>query len=63
MKRIQCPECPDGQVWNNKGPTNETCPNCRGEAFIFENDAADDADREMFGPDADNFDLGDVGNK
>ena len=34
-ERIKCPDCPDGQVWTEKGPTDEICPTCRGEAFVW----------------------------
>ena len=37
QKREQCPDCPDGQVWNKNGPTNEICPTCKGTAFIWVN--------------------------
>lgn len=43
MRREQCPDCPDGQVWTSKGPTGETCPMCGGEAFIWVRDEDDDA--------------------
>ncbi len=35
LKRTKCPDCPDGQVWDRKGPTEETCPTCGGEAFVW----------------------------
>ena len=35
LRRVPCPECPDGQVWDKNGPTNEVCPRCLGEAFIW----------------------------
>lgn len=58
-KRVQCPDCPDGQVWDRNGPTREACPTCGGNAFVW---AGQDADREMLGSDADFFD-GEIGNK
>lgn len=33
-----CPDCPDGSVWTSKGPTEEICPTCRGEAFVWVED-------------------------
>jgi uncharacterized protein (DUF983 family) len=35
VKRAKCPDCPDGQLWDNKGPTDDACPTCGGEAFIW----------------------------
>lgn len=34
-RRIKCPDCPDGQVWNEKGPTECVCLTCNGTAFIW----------------------------
>jgi uncharacterized protein (DUF983 family) len=33
--RIQCPDCPDGQLWDKDGPTEDVCPRCGGHAFIW----------------------------
>ncbi len=33
MKK-QCPDCPDGYVWESTGPTDLTCPTCGGFAFV-----------------------------
>ena len=35
VQRVKCPDCPDGQLWNSKGPTNEACPTCGGDAFVW----------------------------
>lgn len=32
-RRIKCPDCPDGQLWDRKGPTDDACPTCGGDAF------------------------------
>ena len=29
-----CPDCPDGQVWNNDGPTGRACKTCKGFATL-----------------------------
>lgn len=34
-KRAPCPDCPDGQLWTSKGPTDDPCPTCNGDAFVF----------------------------
>lgn len=41
LRRIQCPDCPDGQVWNRKGPTADACLTCGGEAFIWTSEPPD----------------------
>ena len=33
--RTKCPDCPDGQLWDRKGPTADACPTCGGTAFIW----------------------------
>lgn len=35
LRRVQCPDCPDGQVWDSKGPTDDACLTCGGGAFIW----------------------------
>jgi uncharacterized protein (DUF983 family) len=40
-RRIQCPDCPDGQLWDRKGPTSEACPTCAGNAFIWTTEPAE----------------------
>lgn len=31
---VKCPDCPDGYVWNERGPTDKPCPTCGGEARV-----------------------------
>ena len=32
--RQSCPDCPDGQVWDERGPTGAACPTCYGKAYV-----------------------------
>lgn len=32
--RSQCPDCPDGYVWTESGPTDKSCPTCGGRAYV-----------------------------
>jgi len=29
-----CPDCPDGYVWTERGPTDKECPTCKGYAVV-----------------------------
>ena len=35
LKYAPCPDCPDGNVWNSKGPAGAICPTCGGTAYVF----------------------------
>lgn len=32
--RSPCPDCPDGYVWTEKGPTDKACATCGGKSYI-----------------------------
>ncbi len=32
---IKCPDCPDGYVWTDKGPTDKPCLTCGGEGRVL----------------------------
>ena len=36
QRRVKCPSCPDGQLWDSNGPTSDACLTCGGEAWIWE---------------------------
>ena len=46
LHREKCPDCPDGQLWDRKGPTSDACPTCGGEAFVWVADDSEDTDVE-----------------
>jgi len=33
---VKCPDCPDGQLWDRNGPTEEACLTCGGTAVIWD---------------------------
>lgn len=35
LVKVPCGFCPDGYVWNEDGPTDKECFNCRGKAYIL----------------------------
>lgn len=34
-RRIKCPDCPDGQLWDSNGPTSDACLTCAGSAWVW----------------------------
>ena len=31
---MKCPDCPDGYVWTETGPTDKACPTCGGQGRV-----------------------------
>lgn len=31
---IKCPDCADGYLWTERGPTDKPCPTCAGNARV-----------------------------
>jgi len=50
--RTKCKDCPDGQLWDKKGPTQDACPTCGGEAFIWVSESEDSEDTNVEDSDA-----------
>lgn len=41
VKMMQCPDCPDGYVWNANGPTSKECKTCKGTAMVPARESGD----------------------